>query len=217
MTTLLLIRHGETDDNARGVFQGQGGTGLNELGHEQSRRVAERLAGLSVHHIVSSDLGRAVQTADAIAERLRLSVSRDPALREVDVGRWTGKTEAEIQKLLPDEWAAWTNGSDIPRGGGETYRALGERVFAAVDRIAREHPGQIVVVVSHGAAIRCAVAHALGLSETARRNLGAISNTAVTTLHVHEATQARRFELRGWNDLRHLEDPLTRLMHKTIR
>ncbi len=212
MSTLVLIRHGETADNARSVFQGQGGSCLNARGREQATRVAERLAAVHIDHLVSSDLERAVETAHIIAARTRVPLSlQDVALREVDVGKWTNKSEAEIRAELPEEWEAWIRGLDIPRGGGETYRALGERLLGALERIARQHEDACVVVVSHGAAIRSAVGEALSLTDEARRSLGPIANTSVTVMESRIEQARMRFDLRMWNDVRHLDDPLPRL------
>lgn len=211
MATLILIRHGETDDNARQVFQGQGGSGLNARGREQAQRIADRLASVHVDHVISSDLERAVQTAAVIATRIRVSVAKDTTLREVDVGSWTGKSEAQIKGELPEEWAAWLRGLDIPRGGGETYRALGLRMIAALERIATDHPTAVVVIVSHGAAIRSAVGEMLKLSDEARRSLAHAHNTGVTVFETTRLEGGMRFELRLWNDVRHLDDPLLRI------
>src|SRR6478672_8105171 len=112
MTLLYFARHGETDDNANLVFQGQGGKGLNSRGRAQARRLAERMRKARVTTIVSSDLERAEETAGIVGHACGLVHSIDPELREVDVGNWTGKGHDEIAELYPEEWAAWSNGLD---------------------------------------------------------------------------------------------------------
>ena len=132
-TTILLARHGETADNARLVFQGQTGKGLNERGKAQARRLAERLRNderLS-KTIYASDLERAVETANAVASLSSREVVTDKDLREVDVGAWSQKSHAEIEALYPEEWAAWSAGLDVRRG---FHHSEGTRVHQSVAR-----------------------------------------------------------------------------------
>src|SRR4051812_29727980 len=110
MTFFYLARHGETDDNVRLVFQGQGGRGLNDRGRAQAERLASRLRQVAVTAIVSSDLERAVETARIVGGACAVEPSIDPALREVDLGSWTGKSHDEVAEQYPDEWAAWSAG-----------------------------------------------------------------------------------------------------------
>jgi len=210
---ILLVRHGQTDDNVRLVFQGQGGHGLNDRGREQARQLRDRLKnGPRLARVWASDLQRARETAEIVAEPMGLPVATDKQLREVDVGSWTGRDYADIERELPEEWAAWVLGLDVRRGGGETYSELGERLYAALDRIADEHaadpPEQHVLVVSHGAAIKCFAAKVLGLGDQGRAALGPVRNTSVMLLKRHSN---KRFEIMLWNDTAHLGDPLHQL------
>jgi probable phosphoglycerate mutase len=205
-TRLLLIRHGETDDNHSRVFQGQGGRGLNARGRDQARRLAERFAriGLRAAALYCSDLERARETADLLSGTLGLAPIADPALREVHVGAWQGLGYEEIATRYPDEWDAWRRGIDFKRGGGETYAELGDRVAAAIDRIALAHPGETVGIVSHGAAIKVFVGRVLGLDTAALRRYRVASNTGVTLVERDGEIDT----LMIWNDASHLEDPL---------
>ena len=178
---LLLARHGETDDNARLIFQGQGGGSLNARGRAQAERLASRLAG-SLDLIVSSDLTRAKETAEAVARVSGLEIVFDRAVREVDVGAWTGLAYEEVERRFPEEWAAWRAGVDVPRGGGETYEGLATRVARALERIARDHVGKRVLVVSHGAALRSAMCLALGISPSWNAPLAGLHNTSLSKL-----------------------------------
>ncbi len=202
-TTLVLARHGQTADNANHVFQGQGGKGLDERGRSQARHLAARLArhDAGITAIVSSDLERAVETARHAAAALALEVTTDIGLREIDVGVWTGKSYREIEERYPEEWAAWSAGLDVRRGGGETYAELAERVDAALLRIARANEGGRVLVVSHGGAIRSWVSRLLGLADEGRRALSGVANTALTVVEWTE----RGFRLHAFNDAAHLE------------
>jgi probable phosphoglycerate mutase len=210
---ILLVRHGQTDDNVRLVFQGQGGHGLNARGREQAQELRDRLkGGPRLSRLWASDLERARQTAEIVAEPTGLPVALDKQLREVDVGNWTGRNYTDIERELPEEWAAWVLGLDVRRGGGETYAELADRLYAAMERIADEHaadpPGQHVLVVSHGAAIKCFAAKVLGLDNSGRAALGPVKNTSVTVL---SRRSNKQFEILVWNDTAHLGDPLQEL------
>lgn len=201
-TLLYVVRHGRTADNANKVFQGQGGSRLDEVGAAQAERIAARLAGASIDRVVTSDLERARQTAERIAAASGLAPPWERAdLREVDVGAWTGKPFDVVREEHAEEWAAWCAGIDVRRGGGETYAELALRISTAMLDVAREHEGRRVAVVSHGAAIRALVMHTLGLSYAeASRALGAVVNTALTTF---EATD--RLRMLSYNDAAHLD------------
>jgi broad specificity phosphatase PhoE len=159
-TRLLLARHGETDWNRIGRWQGHADPPLNELGRQQAEALAEQLAGDGVRAIYSSDLVRASETARVVGERLGLAVVEDPGLREIDVGSWSGLTRAEVQELYPEGFARWLAG-EIGHDG-ETREQLTDRVVATVERIAAAHDGHTVVLVTHGGAIRALLRYADG-------------------------------------------------------
>ena len=159
-TGILLARHGETDWNRIGRWQGHADPPLNDAGRRQAAELAERLAGDGIAAVYSSDLRRARETAREVGERLGLEVVEDPALREIDVGSWSGLTRAEVEQRFPEGYARWLAG-EIGHDG-ETREQLTERVVAAVERIARAHRGATVLVVSHGGAIRALRRHVVG-------------------------------------------------------
>ncbi len=209
-TYLHLCRHGETADNAALVFQGQSGKGLNALGRAQAARLGERFRTSPPDAIVSSDLERAVETARIVAAACGIAAERialDRGLREIDVGAWTGKDHRAIAELYPEEWAAWSAGLDVRRGGGETYAELAERIDRALDRIAEAHHGARVLVVSHGGAIRSVIGRVLGVSAEGFRALAAVGNAGITLLQriTHAEDGQRRDRLHSWNDVAHLE------------
>lgn len=148
MTTLLLVRHGETDWNAERRWQGHADVPLNERGREQVRALADELAGEEIDAIYASDLSRARDTAEAVAARLGIPVVTDPDLREIDVGPIEGMT-AEESKAFTD----WQ---------GEPKEAHALRILGALDRIAERHPTEHVLVVTHGGSMRRVHEH-LGL------------------------------------------------------
>ena len=136
-TTILLVRHGETFDNARQIMQGQTQGCLNETGREQARQVAQRLAQEPVDVVVASDLQRAVQTAEIIAESHGLTVVTTPLLRERDWGGFTGR-------FIPDlKGEVWPD--DI-----ESEEALLMRARSFILYITATYPGKKVVAVGHG-------------------------------------------------------------------
>ena len=200
--TLLLVRHGQTADNASHVFQGQGGRGLNDEGRRQARQLAQRLRTAGVDRIVSSDLERAAETADLLGQALSLDVEEDEELREVNVGAWTGLSYSEVAARYPEEWSAWGAGRDIRRGGGETYAELALRIAGALDRIAAAGASETILVVSHGAALRSFVCRLLGLPPQGTRVLAGMVNTAITTITSDE----HGMRLMSWNDSAHLGD-----------
>ena len=151
-TRLLLARHGETEWNRVGRWQGHADPPLNDAGRRQAEELAEELIGDGVAAVYSSDLRRASETAHLVAERLGLPVVEDRDLREIDVGSWSGLTRAEIEERFPDG----------TRPDGETREQLTDRVVSAVERIADAHPGENVLVVTHGGAIRALRRHAAG-------------------------------------------------------
>lgn len=202
MTLLYFARHGETDDNARLVFQGQGGKGLNARGRAQARRLAERMHKARITTIVSSDLERAEETAAIVGHACGVVPSVDADLREVDVGRWTGKSHDQIAELYPEEWAAWSAGLDVRRGGGETYGELAKRIENAVARIVAMDARDPILVVSHGGAIKSYVAKLLGVSSEGQRALAGVGNCGLTIV---EHDSRARLRLHAWNDTAHLE------------
>jgi broad specificity phosphatase PhoE len=165
MTTILLVRHGETDWNREGRFQGWADPPLNHAGRAQARELAERLEATPFAAVYTSDLRRARETAALVAERHGVAVVTEPGLREIDVGSWSGLTRAEIQERYGGE-----------RPDGETRAQHAARVVAAVSRIVQRHPGRRVLVVTHGGSIARLLA-AAGVEEA-----GSFANCAVVEL-----------------------------------
>jgi glucosyl-3-phosphoglycerate phosphatase len=156
---LVLVRHGRTAWNAEGRFQGQADPPLDDLGWEQARRAAAAVAGMRPAAIVSSDLRRAHQTAVVLGATCGVIPSTDPALREVALGAWEGLDRHEAAARFPAEYAAWADGADVRRGGGETQAEAGARVAAAlIGSLWRAGSARTIVAVSHGLALQGAMA-----------------------------------------------------------
>jgi len=177
VTTILIARHGQSDWNQQRRWQGHADRPLSERGREQTRVLADRLAHIELDAVYSSDLKRARDTAAVVAERQGLELRQLPELREVDVGSWSGLTRAEAEERFPGGFTRWRDGYPGWRDG-ETYEAMTERVLGAVDRIAAEHEGGRVLVVSHGGPIRAIHAAALGVDIHAYRRLRPVEPNA---------------------------------------
>lgn len=165
--TLLIWRHGQTDHNASGIWQGQLDTPLSDKGREQALRAAEALASYNPTLIVSSDLQRAVDTAESLAARLNLKVRLDERFREIHAGLWQGMTVGDVAEQFPAEQAALRAGEDIQRGvHGESLSQVAERTQAAVAGILTNlGTGECAVVATHGVAARAVVASLVGLDQ----------------------------------------------------
>ena len=182
-TTLVLVRHGESEANQRDAFLGHYDLPLTERGLAQARLVAEYLSTLRVDAIYSSDLQRAYQTACATAERLGLPVKTDPNLREVDAGEWDNMTFAELWEKYPETFGIWAN--DIGNAGcdgGETAKQLRSRVMGALGYIARANRGKTVLVFCHGTPIRIAGCIGKGMPVEALKDIPWAANGSATTL-----------------------------------
>jgi len=158
VTTLLLVRHGETDWNAEGRLQGHTDRPLSDFGRGQARRLAGELESEEIDAVYSSDLARARETAEIVGERLGLPVVLEPDLREKDWGNWEGLTAVERDRV---EFA------------GESTEAHQERMLRALQRIAERHPdGSRILVITHGGSMRRVQTATLGVAMPVVENCG---------------------------------------------
>ena len=166
MRRVIVWRHGETEHNVGGIYQGQLDSHLSARGREQAAAAAETLAGRDAARLLSSDLARASDTADALAARTGLAVEHDPRLREIHVGQWQGLRHTEVMARFPEVVAALDRGEDAVRGvTGERVADVRVRMRAVFDElVARLDPGATAVVTTHGMASRALVADVVGLS-----------------------------------------------------
>jgi broad specificity phosphatase PhoE len=190
-TTLVLVRHAETDWNRESRFQGHADPPLNENGRRQAEALAAELRGEVFGGAYTSPLRRAHDTASIVADALHLELVTDETLKEVDVGSWTGLTRAEVEQRFPAGFARWLeygHGWD----DGESYDELGARVVAGLLSISEAHPNGSVLVVTHGGPIRSALAAASGVPfEEARRSIHVLGNCAVVPLRVRDGRLER--------------------------
>jgi probable phosphoglycerate mutase len=204
-TTILLIRHGETAWNAAKRLQGHLDIALNAEGERQAALLGAALAPERIDHIISSDLQRARQTAEAIARGRGATVGLDPALRERCYGGFEGLLYSEIAARFPIEFAAW-QARDVdgvlPPGAnqGETFRGFFDRVTGAIAAHAAKHPGQTLALVAHGGVLECAYRQALGLSLETARDFKVL-NASVNRFVVEEGG----LRLVSWGEVGHLQ------------
>ncbi len=202
-TTVYLIRHGETDWNVSGRWQGHADVPLNDIGRKQAELLAQRLQneGVVFHSIYSSDLARAYQTAWQLGAAVKVPVQLLPALREIDLGYWSGLTRDEVRAQYPVEYALLEQGQDIPRGGAETLSALRKRVVEAVSAIIAQHVGRTLAMVSHGGPVRMLLAHA-AQNGAKSEEFHHIGNTSISIIRCN----GDQWELLSYNDMHHLAD-----------
>ena len=150
MSGVRLLRHGQSEWNALGRWQGHGDPVLTALGREQASAAAAQLASAAIERIVSSDLARAHETARIVAAALGLSVECDALWRERDIGAWTGLTREEISARWPDEYAHFRAHEEQARpGGGESNAMLRARARLALETLRLRHGSARVLVVTH--------------------------------------------------------------------
>jgi broad specificity phosphatase PhoE len=180
VTTLLLVRHGETDWNRGGRWQGGSDTRLNELGREQASALAETLDG-TVDAIYSSDLARARETAEILAAKLGLDVHLDERLRERSFGSWEGLTTSEIEERFTDEHRLWRRGEGQGAEDAEPFETFAARIASFLEELLERHPDEEVLVVAHGGSIRVVHAVARGLDYVRdHRTIPAVANCVVS-------------------------------------
>jgi probable phosphoglycerate mutase len=201
---LVLLRHGETDWNREGRLQGQTDIALNALGERQALAVAEHLlsrqASAQIHAVYASDLSRASETARAFAQRAFMEVVADARLRERHYGDFEGHRRADLPKLFPELGHAWNDGllaMNPPRG--ETPQAFMTRVESAMRSMALGHPGQRVLVATHGGVLDCAYRIAKGLGAHVPRTWP-IANASLNIMRWHDG----RWHMMDWGRVSHL-------------
>jgi probable phosphoglycerate mutase len=182
--TLVLVRHGETDWNLSGRAQGHADIPLNETGRAQAKAVAQVMASFEPSRLWSSDLARARQTADAIAEATGLAVECDERLREYDVGARAGLTLAELAERHPREYADWMAGrTSTVVAGEETTEQVRDRVTPALlDCLDGLAAGATGVAVLHGACLKVGLLGVLGWPWELSRTIQGIENAAYCVL-----------------------------------
>ncbi len=150
VTTLIFVRHGQSESNLAKVFTGQTDTLLTPLGHKQAENTAQFLKDYPITHIYASDLTRVIQTAEPTARMHGLPIVPDRALREIYAGEWEGKPYSALRESYPESYRVWLE--DVGRArpdGGESIVELAARIYAEVDRLVEKHRGECIALFSH--------------------------------------------------------------------
>jgi probable phosphoglycerate mutase len=204
-TELILIRHGETDANRELRFQGHIDVPLNDIGHEQARRLALRLERESVQRLVSSDLTRARQTAAPAALQLGMEIVPSATLREQHFGVVEGMRADEIRSQHPRAWEDWLQfREDHAMPEGESPRQFHARIMDALASIAVAHAGQRVLIVTHGGVLDMVWRTARGLGLNGPRQ-SQIPNAGFNRVRIADPRAPQDVEIVEWADTRHLD------------
>ena len=200
---LLLVRHGVTDWNREGRFQGHLDPPLADDGRMEAELLGERLRAderLRPVRVVSSTLARARQTAEVIGARVGLTIEPDSRLIEIGQGDWEGRTHADLAVSDPDRYAAWRRDAGIRQPpGGESIESATGRVAALLDELTEVPDRWPVCIVSHGGTLRIMARVLLATSATAPWSLD-VDNASMSVCSVRDD----RWRLDRWNDTLHL-------------
>ncbi|NLK51413.1 MAG: alpha-ribazole phosphatase [Syntrophomonadaceae bacterium] len=202
MLRIFLIRHGETKWNKDYRYQGHTDIPLNEIGEKQSRLVAQRLKKEALDAVYSSDLSRALATAQYIAQEHKLCITVLPALREINYGQWEGLTLDEINKKYPglrDQWLKDPKHCQVPEG--ESLAKVQQRALSALGEIQRRHQEGTVAVVTHGGVIVMLLLHFLKEDTGFLRKFFS-RNTSVTLVEIDNS----KIDVVFWGDASHLDE-----------
>ena len=163
MTSVLLIRHASHDLVGKALAGRMSGLSINAAGEREAAALATRLSAATITAIYASPQQRARETALPLAQSLRLVLSVEAGFDEIDFGRWTGRSFAEL--ALDPEWPTWVDRRSIAQPpDGERFADVQVRAVAAIERLRIAHPDETVAVVSHGDVIKAALASFLGSS-----------------------------------------------------
>ena len=202
MTKILLVRHGETNWNKEHRLQGHLDIGLNEQGVLQAKLLGQALANEKIDITYSSDLSRALDTANTITLHHDVPTVIDADLRERCYGEIQGLTYKDIEEQLPENHKAWhSRDPDFQPKGGETLRQFYIRVTNSIERIAKNHIGEVVLIVAHGGVLDCMYRLATKMDIAKKRKVELL-NTSLNRLFFTDQC----FEIEAWGDVSHLQE-----------
>ena len=186
MTNVIIIRHGQSLANLASVFAGHFDVGLSDLGHKQAEKTAAAVnERFKIDKIYSSDLKRAYETAQPLARLTGKEIIPDVALREIYAGKWEGRLFNRLVTEFADDYGVWRNDIGNARcTGGESTREAGERMLAAVRRIALENDGKTVAITTHAAVIRAFMALCSGEDFSVMKDIPFVANASYNVLFV---------------------------------
>jgi probable phosphoglycerate mutase len=204
ITRICMVRHGETEWNAEGRVQGQTDIPLSAVGLAQARAAADVLAQHDFTAVYSSDLLRVRQTAEPSVRRLALPLQLDAGLRERHYGIFERLLYTEVRNRYPEHYARFrAKDLDFDFESGESLRVFFERSLAAVRRAAERHPGEQVLIFTHGGVLEMIYRHAAQLGHAAPREFG-IPNAGINWIEIASSG----WTVRSWADVAHLQSAL---------
>lgn len=197
---LILLRHGQTDYNATRRMQGQLDTDLSDVGRAQAAAAAHLLKDEQIVRVISSDLTRAYDTAQAVAEILRLDVATDPRLRETNLGEWQARTHAEVDRDHPGARAKWRHDATWAPPGGESRLQVAQRARPVVEELMATFDGWengTVLLVAHGGTISALTSSLLKLEIAQYPMFSGLGNTRSSQLTARPRYQAGGLDADG--------------------
>mgnify|MGYP001098976594 CR=1 FL=1 len=203
-TTVLLVRHGQTDSNVTGFYMGWSDEDLNEIGYTQAHRLSLRLADLPIASVYTSPLRRAYATAAILAEPHKLEPKVLDDLIEIRLGDWQGLYMDEIKRRWPELWQqSRTDPSELTMPNGESLSEVTERAIRAFKRVVGANRGNQAVIVTHDVTVKVLVAYVLGVPNSIYRRFE-VSNASLSVIRVINSSS----QLAMLNDTSHLEGRL---------
>jgi Fructose-2,6-bisphosphatase len=213
-TRIFLVRHGATELTAEDRFAGATDVLLSDSGREQARLLGIRLAGEPLAAVYASPMRRTIVTAELASAPHHLPVTPMEGLREINHGRWEGKTRAEVEREFPEEYARYEHDPySFAPAGGETGLAVTARALPALLEIVDRHCDREVLVVSHKATIRLLLSSLLGFDPRKYRDRLEQSPAALNILDFKNAAHAR---LTLFNDTSHYDRPVPEIPKKRL-
>lgn len=194
---LILVRHGETVQNVAGIAQGWNDSALSERGQQQVQRLAQRIKAHDPNALFSSTLDRAMTTARAISVATGLPIQALDELREMNYGRWEGKSFLDVRRDDAEIYERWIGDADCPCPNGESHNDVLRRIEAALRKIEAAANGTALraVLVTHGTAIRISAASLLKLPPASARSF-AQDNAGINVF----LRRGERYVMKKWND-----------------
>jgi alpha-ribazole phosphatase len=188
MTKIFLIRHGQTEWNNGGRYQGHSDIPLSEEGKVQAKKLSLFLNNTGIHlqAVYASDLSRAQETAEIIAAPHQVKVENHPGFREINFGVWEGLNFKEIKNQYPDLAQRWlTSPEELTIPQGESFKCVQKRAKLALDEITQFHQGQNIAIVSHGGTLRALICELMEIPLQKMWHFK-LDNTALSSFDIHE-------------------------------
>jgi probable phosphoglycerate mutase len=200
-TTIIAVRHGETEWNKAGKQQGHLNSNLTELGIRQAQAIAKGVSKFSIDEFYSSDLGRSVQTAKIISQSIDKEFIPDARLREQNLGILQGLTRTAFELRFPEEYSQFiSNDPDYRIPGGESVRDRFSRCIYYVEDISKTHYGKSILIVTHGGVLMSFIHKALCIPLTQKRTFSLLNGS----INIFSISEKMEWRLDVWGDINHM-------------